>query len=236
MMTFLELIVRFMLAIFLLTIMTKITGSKQIAQMTFYDYISGVVVGTLAGELTINSKVPILYGAAATILFFLHSVLISFCSRKSIRFRRFFVGKPVFLISQGEIQYDGLKRAKLDLNVLLSQLRMQGYFAINDVNYAILEPEGTVSIMPKDAARQLRASDLEVPPKDDSLPINVVIDGKIMCTNLSAYNKDEEWLLKTLKEKGFPDVHRLTLVTLNGEGTVYVYEKQFNGTNRSSLM
>lgn len=235
-MTIWELIIRLVVAIIILSVMTKITGSKQIAQMTFYDYISGIVVGTLAGELTINNNVPILLGIVAIILFFAHSVLISYYSRKSIILRRFLVGKPVFLISRGEIQYDGLKRAKLDINILLSQLRMQGYFDINDVNYAILEPEGTVSIMPKGFARQLRASDLAIAKSDDSLRANIVIDGKIMYNNLTAYQKDEKWLINTLVEKGYREIGNLALVTLTEQGTLHVFEKQYSGNNRSTLM
>lgn len=235
-MGFSELLFRIVITVLLLSVMTKISGSKQIAQMTFYDYIAGIVVGTLAGELSINHAVPIGYGMFSIIFFYLHSILLSYSSRKSIHIRRFLVGKPIILIARGEIQFSALKRAKFDLNILLSQLRMQGYFHIEDVNYAILEPEGTVSIMPKSSARSLKAKDLKLPLEDDSLPANVVIDGTIMRENLKAYQKDEDWLNSCLQAMGYPDIRELALVTLNESGELTVHKKILENENHTVII
>ncbi|WP_394920662.1 DUF421 domain-containing protein [uncultured Robinsoniella sp.] len=231
-----ELLFRSILTIIILSVMTKISGAKQIAQMTFYDYIAGIVVGTLAGELTINHTVPIFYGILSIMIFFLHSILLSFYSRKSITLRRILVGKPIFLIARGLIQYDGLKQAKFDINLLLSQLRTQGYFDISEVQYAILEPEGSISIMPKDFARPPKSSDFSLPAKDDSLRANIIIDGKIMKHNLAPYGKDQTWLMEELNRQGYQDQKKITLATLSDSGILTVLPKHNNNSKRSSLM
>lgn len=236
MMNIWELLIRSVLTIIILSVMTKISGAKQIAQMTFYDYIAGIVVGTLAGELTINHTVPIFYGVLSIMIFFLHSILLSFYSRKSITLRRILVGKPIFLIAKGLIQYDGLKQAKFDINLLLSQLRTQGYFDISEVQYAILEPEGSISIMPKDFARPPKSSDFSLPYQDDSLPANIIIDGKIMKHNLVPYGKDHAWLMEELNRQGYPDPKKITLATLSDSGILTILPKHNNNSKRSSLM
>ena len=209
-----QLILRVLAAIAALSVLTKINGSKLISQMTSYDYITSIVVGSLAAILSIDSKINAFYIIIAISMFMFSSLLTAFLSRKSIKIRRILNGDPIFLVADGEIQYDGIKRAKFNVNLLLSELRSLGYFDINDIKYAILESKGALSVLPKGFARNVKVSDLNIPAQDDSLLANVIIDGKIISGNLQFFRKDEAWLHGELKKQN-ASIKDILLATIN---------------------
>lgn len=216
---------RALASIVALAILAKVNGAKQVAQMTWYDYMVGIAVGSLAGNMSIDKDVPMFHGLAAIAFYMLSSLAMSFLSRKSIYVRRFFSSDPIFLIARGEIMYEGLKRSKIDAALLLSELRSQGYFNISDIDYAILETKGTIAVMAKPHARTIKASDLSIETKDDGLLANVVLDGKILHGNLEAFNRDEEWLLAQLKAQGISSLKDVIVATLSDKGELSAHIK-----------
>ena len=220
-----QLIIRVITAIVALSILTKINGSKLISQMTSYDYITSIVVGSLAAILSIDNKVNAFYIIIGISLFMFSSLLTAFLSRKSIKIRRVLNGDPIFLVADGEIQYDGIKRAKFNVNLLLSELRSLGYFDINDIKYAILESKGTLSVLPKGFARNVKVSDLNIQAQDDSLLANVIIDGKIVYGNLQYFQKDEAWLHNELKKQN-ASIKDILLATINENSELAIHVRK----------
>ncbi len=232
----LEIALRIVICAAVLIIFAKIDGAKQISQLTFFDYIVGITVGSIAGALCIDDNIPIHLGVLAIVLFMLLNLLISFVTNKSIVLRRLLIGEPIFLLAKGEVLYDGLKRSRFDLNDLLRELRVLGYFDISEINYAILEPSGALSVLPKAYARPPKVSDMALKLSEDVLKANVVIDGKALEGNLRAFNKDTAWLESELKKQGYMRLKDVVLATLDENELLTVFLKKESGKKHNSLM
>ena len=139
----------------------KILGKKQISELNIFDYIIGLTLGNLAAEMTINSDIKIMEGLLSMTIYGLFSLFVSFITEKSIIARRFITGEPVIIIEKGKISKDQLKKCKIDINDLLQDARESGYFNINEINYAIMEPSGKISFL-----SWLRVSAFEYKDKD----------------------------------------------------------------------
>ena len=235
-MSLLELVIRVFSTILVLLIMARLDGPRQISQMNFYDYVVGIAVGSIAGSACISDDVPLLNCLIAVVLFLLAGIFMSWLARKSMVLRRFLSGEPIILIAHGELQWNGLNRANMNVNELQSKLRHSGYFDIGQVDCAVMEPTGELSVQPKGFARPPKASDLNLSTMDPSLLANVVIDGSILYGNLSAFGKDEPWLLETLKGQGAQDIREVGLATLNNEGTLSVYLKNHDSSSHVSFI
>lgn len=186
------------LSLYLITIMImRLMGKSTIIQMTPYDLVAIIIVGTVASEPLISTEYwPTL--AALAILVGLH-ILFSYLTLNQIG-NRFFLGEPTMLIKNGEILEDNLEKSHLSMTQLLSILRSKGYPKIADVDYAILEPIGEVSIIPKVANTPVTVEHLNISIQDEGLPIAVIVDGRIQARNLQLLGQTKDWLLEQLRQ------------------------------------
>jgi uncharacterized membrane protein YcaP (DUF421 family) len=172
-------------------------GKSTIIQMTPYDLVAIIIVGTIASEPLISTEyMPTLI--ALGILVGLH-ILFSYLTLNQIG-NRFFLGEPTMLIKNGEILEDNLEKSHLSMSQLLSILRSKGFPKIADVDYAILEPIGEVSIIPKVANTPVTVEHLNISIQDEGLPIAVIVDGRIQQRNLQLLGQTKDWLLEQLQE------------------------------------
>ena len=178
--------------------------------------------------MTTNMEIQFMNGIVAVLIFGFVAYLISVLTMKSIYLRRFFMGTPTILIEKGKIIEKGLKKVKFDVNDLLEECRGAGYFDLSQIESAIMEVNGIVSILPKVNYRPVTVGDMKLKVSQESLCANVIIDGKIMCQNLENMNKDEKWLIHELKVKGFENLEELLLVTLDQSEKIMVYKKNPN--------
>ena len=197
-----ETLIRGFISLVTLFLVTKLMGKKQMSELSLFDYVMGISIGNFAAEITINIDNQFINGIISIILFGVVSFIISKMSMKSIVVRRFFMGVPTILIEHGKLMESGLKKAKIDVNDLLEECRINGYFDISDIDYAIMEANGKVSILPTGENKPITIKDMNLKVQKQGLCANVIIDGKIMHKNLSNINKDEKWLEKELKIKG----------------------------------
>jgi uncharacterized membrane protein YcaP (DUF421 family) len=224
---FVEIILRTGIALISLSIMTMLLGVKHISQMTTFDYIVSIVIGSVGGALCIDVGIPIWQCVLSMVMLVLFAWFLAFINRKTLFARRLFTGTPTVLIDRGEILYNGLKHVKFNINDLLRELRHQGYFNISDVEHAIMEANGLVSILPKSEVRPLTPKDMNFKIAESSLVANVIIDGKIIFGNLEAMNKTELWLKTELSAQEVA-LDRVLLGTLNNQGEFCLYEKNKN--------
>jgi uncharacterized membrane protein YcaP (DUF421 family) len=190
----LKIFIMYLITIFIMRLM----GKSTIIQMTPYDLVAIIIVGTVASEPLISTKfLPTLYALA--ILIGLH-ILFSYLTLKQWG-NRLFLGEPTLLIKNGEILEDNLEKSRLSVGQLLSILRSKGFPNIADVDYAMLEPIGEVSLIPKAENTPVTVQHLEISIDDEGLPISVIIDGKIQYRNLKLLGKSKEWLLEHLKSQ-----------------------------------
>ena len=217
--------IRCILSLISLFLITKLLGKKQVSQLSLFDYVIGISIGNFAAEMSINLDSDISHGIIAVVLFGIVSYTVNILAMKSITLRRYFMGTPTVVIENGNILFQGLKKVKFEINDLLQEARKNGYFDLSEISYAIVEPNGSVSFLPKGEYKPLTIKDMNLKASKQGLCANVIIDGKIMKENLQLLNKDIEWLEKELKIKGQKDIEKVLLATLDNNEKLIIYEK-----------
>lgn len=220
----LDVIIRSLLSLVTLFLVTKMLGKKQVSQLSLFDYVIGISIGNFAAEMTINTDSQYLNGIVSVVMFGIVAYGVSILTMKSIWARRYFMGVPTVLIQKGKLLEKNFKKVKFDINDLLEECRAAGYFDLNQIEYAIMEANGSLSVLPKSACRPLTTGDMNLKVPQEGLCANVVIDGKVMVQNLENMHKSEEWLRKELKVKGYPELDSILLVTLDNQDKLVVYE------------
>lgn len=224
----LDVTVRAISSLVTLFLITKMLGKKQVSQLSLFDYVIGISIGNFAAEMTINLESNELNGIWAVVLFGLFAYLVSYLTMKSIVLRRFFMGTPTVIIQDGKILEKNLKKVKFDINDMMEEIRSNGYFDLSQVEYALMEANGKLSILPKPEYRPITPKDMSIKVNSEGLCANIVIDSKIMHNNLKNMNKDLKWLDKKLREKGYTDLSKILLVTLDTNEKITVYERNEN--------
>lgn len=217
-------VIRGLLSLITLFLVTKLIGKKQVSQLSLFDYVIGISIGNFAAEMTINLESEELYGIIAVLLFGGIAYLVSVGTMKSIKLRRFFMGSPTILIEHGKILQDNFYKVKYDINDMLEQCRVNGYFDISEIDYAIVEANGELSILAKSEYLPVNRNDMKLKVSKNGLCANVIIDGKVMYNNLKKIKKDEKWLNKELKLKG-KDISDIVLATVDINDKVVFYER-----------
>ena len=219
---------RSLFAIILLYLVTKLIGRKQLSELSLFDYVIGISIGNFAAEMIINMDTPYYYGCIAMVTFGLVAYLVSIVTMKSIKLRRIIIGTPTIVIQNGKILESNLKKLKMDTNDLLEQIRIGGVFDLSEVEYAIEEANGKLTIMKKSMYNPITPNDMNIKVKRTDLVANIIIDSKILINNLKNMNKTEEWLEQELKIKGYRDLNKILLATLDINEKLTIYEKNEN--------
>lgn len=224
----LDVIIRSLISLITLFLITKMLGKKQVSQLSLFDYVIGISIGNFAAEISINTDTPYINGLVAVLIFGLVALSISILTMKSMLLRRFFMGTPTLLIQNGKILNKNLKKVKFDINDMLEECRNNNYFDISEIEYAIMEANGKLSILPKSENKPLTPKDMDLKTDKASLCANVIIDSKYMLINLKNMHKDKNWLDQQLKIKGYDDPSKILLATLDINDKLVVYERNYN--------
>lgn len=223
----LEVSYRAIISLVTLFLLTKLLGKKQVSQLSLFDYVIGISIGNFAAEVTINLEAEWINGVVAVLIFGLVAYFVSIITMKSIVARRFFMGSPTIVIQNGKIIKESLKRVKLDINDLLEECRNNNVFDLNQINYALMEANGKLSILLKPEYLPLTPKDMKLNPEKNGLVANVIIDKKIMQENLKQMNKDDKWLLKELKTKKVK-LEDILLCTMDINDKLTIYKQKEN--------
>ncbi len=201
-------------------------GNREMAQLSMFDYISSIAIGSIAGEMAAMSTENLIEPLLSMTILSLFTLTINYLTCKSIILRRFFQGQALLLYQNGQIYEKNLLYAKLDIGELLAECRVQGYFNLEDIHTILLESNGKLSILPVSITRPLTPNDINISPEQDMPMANIIIDGKIMSGNLKYTGKNEAWLKKRLTQKGVSDIKEIILATFdNTKDDINVYLK-----------
>lgn len=222
---FLNICFRTILVLVILFFITKMMGKKQISELNFFDYVVGITIGSIAADISLDIEKDMIAGIAALFIYGFISYIISFVSIKSILARRFFIGVPTVLVEKGKIIESGLKKSKIDVNDLLMEARENGYFNLDEIDYALMEVNGNISFLPKEKEKPVTKKDMKIKCSNEGLTVNGIIDGKYMVNNMTAINKDKEWLDHELKVNGYDNYDNILLATIDNNYKVTIYEK-----------
>lgn len=205
-------------------IVMRLMGKREIGQMQPFELAISIMIADLASIPMADIGIPISSGIIPIFGLLLMHLIISILNIKSSRLREVICGKPSILIYQGRIDEQKLKKERLTLNELEEKLRSNNIMNLGDVEYAILETSGDISVIPKPNKRTTTPEDFNIMPDYEGIPYNLVIDGKVMSENLHKIGKNYDWLQKqTNKFQMIPE--EALIVTINGKGDIYCQKK-----------
>lgn len=205
--------------------LTKLLGKKQISQLSLFDYIVGITIGSTVADIALDIEKNFMGGVVSLIIFVIIAYCISTITMKSMKARRFLTGVPTVLVEKGKIIESGLKKAKIDVNELLAEARISGYFNLDEIDYALMEINGIISFLPKDKEKAITKKDMKIKYNKSGLTCNAIIDGEYMENNVAAIGKNREWLDHELRVKGYSDYDNILLATVDVNYKIVVYEK-----------
>ena len=208
-----------------LLIFTRILGKTQVGQLTFYEYINGITIGSIAATIVGSEADKVWSHYYDLILFIALTYLISLVTLKSRPFRKILEGTPTIVINNGQILKENMHSMRYDVDELTSQLRQQGVLDISEVQFAILETSGELSVIKNTANQQLTKSDLSLQQPDSSLPVELIIDGQTIEGNLKSLDKSQAWLDNQLLAQGVDSVSQVTYAVIDSKGKLFISRK-----------
>ncbi|WP_407720555.1 DUF421 domain-containing protein [Ruminococcus sp. JE7B6] len=222
-MEFLTVILASLFSAAVLFIIAKIIGHKQVAQLEFFDYITGITIGSIAAELATTLDKPWWKPTVSMIVFGIITVVLSVLTRKFPRSRKFINGTPTIILNDGKLYRKNMKKAKLELSEFLLLCRQEGYFNLDDIQTAVYEYNGKLSILPVSTKRPLNPEDMELSPEPEHIGTEVIMDGRVIGDNLKRKGLNETWLQKELKEQGYKNAKEIFLGICGDENKLTLY-------------
>lgn len=211
------------LSAFALFIIAKITGHKQMAQLDFFDYITGITIGSIAAELATELEKP-WKPLVAMVIYGLVALSLTILAHKFPKTRKYVNGTPTIVMDDGKLFRKNMKKAKLELSEFLVLCRQAGYFNLNEIQTAIFEYNGRISILPKSEHRPLTPEDVNRTPEKAEICTEVIMDGRILDENLKRLGLNLTWLNKQLKQQKFDDAKEIYLGICDKDNNLSLYK------------
>jgi uncharacterized membrane protein YcaP (DUF421 family) len=202
-------LVRSIVAFLLLIVYARFLGKKQISQLTLFDYVLGITIGSMPQWVALTTWT--VAGLAVDLL-----------TTKSRFAAKCIEGEPTILIMNGVILENNMRKLRYNTTNLLQQLRSKDIFDLNEVHFAVLEPNGDLSVLKKPELQPVTAKDMNIPVSKTGLGIELIYDGIVVDLNLKQINRDRYWLMSELKKFGVKDPSEVFLATYEASGSLYV--------------
>lgn len=222
-------------SIIALFVLTKLMGYKQMSQLSMFDYINGITIGSIAAEMATDLEGNYLKPLVAMCVYAVIVILISKIAEHSIPLRRIINGKAIVLYQNETLYNENLKRAKMDVDEFLVECRVNGYFDLSQIDTAILEPNGKISFLPVSTNRPATPSDFGIEPTQEELFANIIVDGQILERNLRHVGKDHNWLKQQLNGQNIHDVNDVFLAICDKQGAFHAFPKTNHIVDRDIL-
>ena len=208
-----------------LFVIAKIMGHKQMAQLDFFDYISGITIGSIAAEMATELEQPykpliamVVYGGV--------SFGLTMATSKFPKLRKRIDGTPTILMDNGKLYRENFKKAKLDLSEFMVMCRQIGYFNLEDIQTAVFEYNGKLTVLPVSQKRPMTPADMDLHPTQELLYTEIIMDGRVMGENLKRMGLDEKWLQKQLSEQGHKSPKEIFLGLCDSNNQLTLYQNQ----------
>ncbi len=225
-MNYLYVFIKSVATFLILLILARLMGRKQLSQITFFDYIVGITIGSIAGSGIIDRDISMYDTIIALLVWSILPIIIGNINLKSIRTRKLIESDPVIIIQNGVVNEKNMKKVRYNIGDLLMQLREKGIFELSEVEFALLEAHGKLSVLKNSQSREVTLKDLNIQVPYKGMTIEVILDGAILNHNLSIINKDEAWLSNELKNRNINDVNRIIYAGYTSEGSLEVVKRQ----------
>ena len=217
--------IRVLILYILVLITMRLMGKRELGQMQPFELVIAIMIADLAAVPMGDTGIPITNGIIPILVLLLMQLIISIINLKSIKGRSIICGMPSILIYRGRIDEKVMKKEKFTVNELQERLREKDVFNIGDVEYAILETSGQLTVIQKPEKRNTIPEDFGIIPEYEGIPYDLVIDGKVMNENLKAIGRDYKWLYKQVEKFKIRPEEAL-VVTFDGKGQIFCQEKE----------
>ncbi len=192
-----------------LMLLMRVSGKRQVGELQLSEFVTAVMISELA-VLPITSKdIPVLYCYVPLITVIFLEVFISFICKKNVKLRRFFDSSPVVLVSRGKVLEKNLLKTRVSIDEIFSEIRLNGYKDISDIQYVVLEQNGRLSVVPKRKNNNLTPEDINLNVVENGIGHCIIVDGYVDKNALEAYGKNETWLNERIKSKGITDKNKI---------------------------
>ena len=206
----------------ILMILTRLLGKQQVSQLTFYEYLNGITFGSIAANMATDDLGNVPEHTVGLVTYGLLTLLVSWFALKNRKFRKIVAGEPVLVIQDGNILEGNLREMRMDLDELLMLLRTKDIFDYKELEYAMIEPSGDLSVLKKPAYREVTQQDLQLHGTSKGLAMEVIVDGQVIYENLKAMQLDGQWLMTQLHKQQIGSVREVCLATVNKEKSLQV--------------
>ena len=220
--TYLDILTRAILAYFTLFALTRLMGKREISQMTFFDYIVGITIGTLTGALITDTNKNFTTILPALIVFTLFQIITAYLSLKNRTFRKIFDGSKTILVKNGKILEKNMLKSRLNIDELNTRLRQKNVFKLADVEFAYLEPDGKISVMKKSNKAPITPSDINLQVKSSGIGHLVIEEGEIIENVLRQNKLTKAWLMNKLSQQGINNISDVMFGQVDDSGNLYV--------------
>lgn len=215
-------ILRSIIAYLVLLTLSRLVGRKLISQITFFDFIVGVTLGSLAVRISLGGENSILLGILSAVVITVLVLATDLLGIKSFLFRKIEEGEPIVLVRRGELLDQNMRKTKISVSKLLMMLRQKDIFYVEDVDYAIIENDGQLSVLLKPDKLPAAVGDLKTAPAENTFPVDVIVDGKVLPENLKASGHNEAWLRQQLQAQGIHSPGQVFYASTNRSGGLYL--------------
>lgn len=206
-----------------LFLIAKVIGHKQMSQLDFFDYITGITIGSIAAELATELEKPwkpliamVVYGAI--------TIILTLTTSKFPKMRKFVNGTPTIILNNGRLYRKNMKKARLELSDFMVMCRQEGYFNLSDIQTAIFEYNGKLTVLPKATKRPVNPSDMNLVPPPEKICTEVIMDGRVLDGNLKRKGLDIEWLQKELELQGYKTPKQIFLAVCDDSNQLTLFE------------
>ena len=224
-MEFLKVALTSLLSAVALFVIAKFIGHKQISQLDFFDYITGITIGSIAAELATELEEP-LKPLIAMIVYGTITVILSAIASKFPKTRKFINGTPTIIMNSGKIYRQNMKKAKIDLSEFMMMCRQEGYFNLSDIQTAIFEYNGRLTVLPVSTKRPINPEDVNLAPQSEYISTEVIMDGRVLDENLRRMGLDVKWLKKQIKEQGYKNTDEIFLGLCDQNHQLTLYKNE----------
>lgn len=218
----LDVVIRSVIGFVLLLTLTRLMGKRQISHLTFFDYVVGITIGSIAADMAVDLNIKIINGVTSLILWGLIPIVLALIGLKSRKFQHITDGRPTILIKNGEILEKSMKKVMLTIDELMLLLREQSIFKISDVEMAVLETNGQLSVLKKTAQQPVTPQMLKMLLKQEKAPTLLIVDGQILHKNLTELGYSEDWLIKEIQKQGATSIDDVFIAQVSSDGNLYV--------------
>ncbi len=218
-------IIRTLILYGLVVVVMRVMGKRQIGQLQPYELAVAIMISELAAVPMENTGIPLINGILPIVILLACQVALAVISLKSEKARSIICGTPSVLIENGKIVEPELKKLRYNIDELLEQLRVKNFPNICDVEFAILETSGQISVIPKSQKRPLHPEDLQINTKYEGLTTTLIVDGRVNEKNLAGIGQDTHWLKQELAKFGIYDLDEVLIASLDTQGNLYFQKK-----------